>query len=150
MSVVGGALLAADAIDALIGALASRGYAVIGPTIRDGAIVLDEIAGRDDLPVGWTDVQEAGEYRLERRSDEALFGYAVGPESARGLLTPRRESLVTITRRDGTLAVTAAEPDAPRRAFIGLRGCDLAAIAGLRSAIRTGTIPDEPPPPPPY
>jgi ferredoxin len=142
VSTVGRALIAPEAMDALIGALASRGYTVIGPTIRDGAIVLDEIAGRHDLPVGWTDVQEAGEYRLERRGDEALFGYAVGPESARGALTPRRESLVTITRRDGTLAVTVVEPDAPRRAFVGLRGCDLAAVAVQDRVLRDGAVPD--------
>jgi sulfhydrogenase subunit beta (sulfur reductase) len=137
------AVIAPEAVDALIHALASRGFTVVGPTIRDGAIVLDEIAGRDDLPVGWTDVQDAGEYRLERRSDEALFGYAVGPESARGLLTPRRETLVSITRRqDGAMAVAAVEPEAPRRAIIGLRGCDLAAIAVQDRVLRDGAVPD--------
>ena len=33
-------------LDALIGALAARGYKVLGPTVRDGAIVYDEIGGR--------------------------------------------------------------------------------------------------------
>jgi hypothetical protein len=31
------------AVDALIGVLVRRGYTVIAPTVRDGAIVLDEV-----------------------------------------------------------------------------------------------------------
>ncbi|HLM70809.1 MAG TPA: sulfite reductase subunit A, partial [Thermoplasmata archaeon] len=63
---------------ALFHALEVQGYHVVGPTVRDGAIVYDHLSGVDDLPIGWTDRQEAGQYRLERRTDEALFGYTVG------------------------------------------------------------------------
>ncbi len=42
-------------LDALIAALADRGYRVLGPTNRNRAIVYDEIAGVADLPEGWTD-----------------------------------------------------------------------------------------------
>jgi hypothetical protein len=48
---------AARAVDALIGVLARRGFTVIAPTVRDGAIVLDEVAGVADLPIGWSDEQ---------------------------------------------------------------------------------------------
>ena len=50
----------------LIDLLRGRGYRVIAPTIRDGAILYDTVTDLDQLPVGWTDRQEAGEYRLER------------------------------------------------------------------------------------
>jgi hypothetical protein len=33
--------------------LVGRGYTVVGPTIRDGAIVLAELACADELPYGW-------------------------------------------------------------------------------------------------
>jgi sulfhydrogenase subunit beta (sulfur reductase) len=62
-------------------ALHSHAYQVVGPTVRDGAIVYDVVEGIFELPVGWTDEQEAGRYRLRRRNDEALFGYVVGPQS---------------------------------------------------------------------
>ena len=75
------AVIAPDALDALVGALRDRGFRVLGPTTRDGAIVYDELESAAELPAGWTDVQEAASYRLERRQDEALFGYAVGPHS---------------------------------------------------------------------
>src|ERR1039458_3693383 len=67
--------------DVLLGALARRGYTIVGPTVRDQAIVYDEVAVAADLPIGWTDEQDGGQYRLRRRDDEALFGYAVGPQS---------------------------------------------------------------------
>src|SRR4051794_37756397 len=63
----------------LFTALQARGYQVLGPTVRSGAIVYDELESDADLPVGWTDEQDGGHYRLRRRDDAALFGYAVGP-----------------------------------------------------------------------
>jgi sulfhydrogenase subunit beta (sulfur reductase) len=30
--------------------------------VRDGAIVYDELESAQELPIGWTDVQEAGTY----------------------------------------------------------------------------------------
>ena len=61
--------------------------------MRDSAIVYDTIALLDDLPVGWTDRQDAGRYRIERRADAALFGYAVGPHSWKRFLHPPVERL---------------------------------------------------------
>ena len=45
---------------------ASRGFTVIGPTVRDRAIVYDELDSTADLPAGLTDVQDGGSYRLVR------------------------------------------------------------------------------------
>src|SRR5262249_19663783 len=48
----------------------------------------DDIASVADLPRGWTDEQDGGRYRLHRRDDDALFGYAVGPHSWKKFLHP--------------------------------------------------------------
>jgi sulfhydrogenase subunit beta (sulfur reductase) len=118
----------ARGLDALLDALRERGHTLLGPTVRDGAIVIAEIGGAADLPVGWVDWQEGGRYRLERRDDDAFFGYAAGPHSWKRYLHP--PSLVRWrARRDGGGFV--AEPDSaplPRYAFVGVRPCDLAAI----------------------
>ncbi len=60
----------------LLAALLKREYQVVGPTVRDSAIVYDTLASVDDLPIGYTDEQDGGSYRLKRRDDKALFGYA--------------------------------------------------------------------------
>ena len=44
----------------LVEALRARGFRVPGPVVRDGAIVYDDLESAADLPVGWTDRQEAG------------------------------------------------------------------------------------------
>ena len=94
--------------DALLEALAGRGYTVLGPTVRDQTIVYDEIERASDLPVGWTDEQDGGRYRLVRREDEALFGYAVGPQSWKQYQLPA--SLTCGARRS---ARTVSSPSSP-------------------------------------
>ncbi|NIP94111.1 MAG: RNA methyltransferase, partial [Akkermansiaceae bacterium] len=42
----------------LLDALRERGFSVVGPTVRDKAIVYDELETVDDLPIGWTDEQD--------------------------------------------------------------------------------------------
>jgi len=53
-------ILRREHFDQLFDALRNRGYQVIGPTVRDGAIVYDELGSAADLPVGWTDEQDDG------------------------------------------------------------------------------------------
>ena len=135
------AVITPEVVDDLVAALAGAGYTVIGPTLRDGAIVLDEVHGRADLPVGWGDVQEAGTYRVEHRGDGALFGYAVGPQSLRRFLFPPRRRLWSATR-DGDLDVDEAPVTPPRYAFVGARPCELAALHVQDRVLREPPHPD--------
>jgi ferredoxin len=123
------AVIAPDALDRLVGSLRRRGYRVLGPRIRDGAIVYDDLESAEELPVGWTDRQDAGTYRLERRDDEARFGYAVGPHSWKRFLFPPRVRLWR-ARLNGDGAPTVEEEglDETPLAFIGVRSCELHAI----------------------
>ncbi len=116
-------------LDELLDALRRRGFRLVGPTVREGAIAYDDIASSADLPAGWTDEQDGGTYRLRRRDDDALFGYAVGPQSWKRNLFPP-SSLLWRGRRDGagTTVSPATEPT-ERFAFIGVRSCELHAIA---------------------
>jgi ferredoxin len=124
------AILAPEALDDLIAALRRRGFRVLGPTVRDGAVVYDELSAGTELPIGWTDSQEGAHYRLERRDDEARFGYAVGPHSWKQFLFPARIRLWRATRNGQELASVDEEPlDMTPLAFIGVRSCELHAIA---------------------
>jgi ferredoxin len=123
-------VIAPGALDHLIGALRRRGFRVLGPTVRDGAIVYDELASATELPIGWTEDQDAGRYRLERREDEARFGYAVGPHSWKQFLLPPRVRLWRARRNDDAGFAVEEEPlDETPLAFIGVRSCELHAIA---------------------
>ena len=117
-----------DGFARLLRELVIDGYQLVGPTVRDGAIVHAEIAGIDDLPAGWTARQEAGTYRLERRGDRALFGYAVGPQSWKQQFFVPRLRLFQIRRRADSLEVEPEPLPATRLALIGARSCDLHAI----------------------
>jgi len=73
---------------------------------------------------------EGGHYRLERRADQALFGYAVGPHSWRKFLHPPQVKLFSANRgEDGDLKFTQVAEETPRYAFLGVRSCELHAIA---------------------
>ena len=122
-------MLEGASLDRLFGALSKRGYRLLGPAVREGAIVFDEINSAADLPAGWTDEQEGGTYRLKKRSDDALFGYAVGPHSWKKFLHPPAERLWQADRKGKTFEVTEEKPDTQKTAFIGVRSCDLHAIA---------------------
>jgi len=138
----GYAVVARDDLQALIDALGSRGYQVLGPTVRDDAIIYDDIARLQDLPVGWTERQEAGRYHLERRDDEALFGFAVGPQSWKRFLHPPVISMWTARKGDdGNVAISASH-DPPKYAFIGVRACELSAIAVQDKVFCDGPYPD--------
>jgi ferredoxin len=118
-----------DTLDALIGELDARGYRVLGPTVRDGAIVYDDLASASELPIGLTEVQKPGSYRLEPRGDKARFGYAVGPHSWKQFLFPPRVRLWRASRRGDTIDVEPPELAVAPLAFFGMRSCELHAMA---------------------
>ena len=112
----------------IIDRLWQEGYTVIGPTIAQEAIIFDEVRRLDQLPIGWTDEQEGGVYRLKRRTDDAYFGYAVGPQSWKKYLFPSRLPLFTLARSSDGFQVQRNQEPVPRYAFLGARSCDLHAI----------------------
>lgn len=114
---------------ALFDALSRRGYETIAPVLRDGAIEPEPVRSVDALPAGWGDEQAPGKYRVTRRDDGALFGFAVGARSFRHLFQPPRERLYTIRKKGASLDVAPADVQARRLALVGARACDLAAIA---------------------
>jgi len=147
------AILECQHLGQLFELLKLQGYQVIGPTVRDGAIVLDRLDSPGELPSGWTDEQEGGKYRLAprkdeapssymssgrvyftistlaRRKDEALFGYAVGPHSWKKFLHPAEQHLWSAKRDGAGFQIEAKNHETPKYAFIGVRACDLHAIA---------------------
>jgi sulfhydrogenase subunit beta (sulfur reductase) len=120
-----------DALDDLLAGILGLGYQLVGPTVRERAIVYRDVRSAADLPIGWGDEQDGGQYRLKRREDEAVFGYAVGPQSWKQFLFPPRLRLWHARRGESGdgLAFVEETVDTPRYAFFGVRSCELHAIA---------------------
>ncbi len=133
---------AEQAVDTLIKVLGARGYTVIAPTMRDGAILLEQVQEVADLPIGWTDEQEAASYRVKAHDGRSLFAYAVGPRSPRRFLSTPRRTLWSGRRTADGFAIDVASPDSPRYAFIGVKACELAAVAVHDRVLRDGPHPD--------
>jgi ferredoxin len=115
----------------LFDALASANYGVVGPRVRDGAIVYDSLAGPEDLPRGVRDHQTPGRYRLEQEAaGNRCFAWANGPQALKPRVFAPRESLWTSERHAADdVRYSQVPPDAPALAVIGVRACDLAALA---------------------
>src|SRR5487761_1323791 len=111
-------IITLDGLRQLFDALKRRGYRVLGPTVHDGAIVYDDIGSPADMPRGWTDDQQGGHYRLLRRDDEALFGYAVGPHSWKRFLHPPLLTLWRAERVGPDMRISTDPPPLERYAFL--------------------------------
>ena len=125
-------------IGVLFDVLQEEGYTIVGPTVGDHAIVYDEIGDVGQLPVGWTDEQEGGRYELRRRDDDALFGYVVGQQSWKKFLFPPETTLLEARRENGSLRFVQGENPQVRYAMLGVRACELAAIA-IQDRVFTGS-----------
>ena len=129
-------------LDRLIEALQADGRRVIGPTIADGAVVYDEIASQADLPAGWRADQAPGRYRLEHRGGVRLFDYVVGPTAWKRFTFPPRVPITVGHRDGGAVTFTAAERPATPLAFLGVRGCELAALGIQDTVLMAGPAVD--------
>ncbi len=122
------AILEREHLDCIFDGLKRLGYAIFGPTLRDGAIVNDRLDSSADLPAGWTDEQGGGVYRIKRRDDAAVFGYAVGPHSWKKHLHPPVQRLWRAELQGKAFTIHPEEPSPVKLAFVGVRACELHAI----------------------
>ena len=107
MSVADIKLLPRADLDRLLTHLQKQGYALIGPRKRDHAIVYESLDSAAELPVGYTDEQEGGHYRLKASGDESVFSYVVGPDSWKKHLFVQGEVLFQAHRdEDGNLKIS--------------------------------------------
>jgi ferredoxin len=118
-----------DHLQDLFEILTNKGYQIVGPTVREHAIVYDTLTSVADLPTGYTDEQEGGTYRLKKRADQAMFGYAVGPHSWKKFLFPPVMRLWQARREGNGFEVIPENNEVPKFAFLGVRSCELHAIS---------------------
>ncbi|RRQ22863.1 4Fe-4S dicluster domain-containing protein [Thiohalobacter thiocyanaticus] len=119
-----------EAFDTLLRALEAAGYECIGPRVEDGAILYRGLSAGSDLPQGVEEAQAPGHYRLQHTDTPRCFAWAVGPQAIKPhLFTPREALWETERDADGRLTFRPVEPGPRPLAIIGVRACDLAALA---------------------
>jgi sulfhydrogenase subunit beta (sulfur reductase) len=126
----------------ILEALKDRGHLLLGPVLRDDAILIDEITGPNDLPTGYTDHQAPGSYRLQRSPDSTVFRFHTGQDSWKRFLLPPQCTLWTAHQTPAGYEVLPDGHTLQPMAFIGMRACDLAAMARLDRVL--GLAPDRP------
>src|SRR5581483_6237046 len=122
--------------------LSAGGFCMVGPTVRDGTLILDVICKISELPVGCILEQQPGSSRLLRTHATDYFACTVGPHSWKRYLFPPRSDLFTACRNGGGWTFTPASDDSPPFAFIGVRSCDLHAIGIQDDVFVNGSVSD--------
>lgn len=119
-----------SALQQLFDTLQHAGYQIHAPRVREGAITIDGVQTAAELPWGLTDNQAPGSYRLEQNSPSRAFAWANGPQALKPMVFTPKEALWRVKRSDsGALTFESVVPQVVPRAVIGVRPCDLAALA---------------------
>lgn len=116
-------------LPALLDLLRANGYRVVGPRVSSGAIVYEELQPGSELPQGWVDRQDGGTYRIQQDERAGYFDYAVGPHSLKPFVFPPRETLVQLEKCEQTWKVEYPVVEREPLAVLGVRSCDLHALA---------------------
>lgn len=121
-----------DQLDRILGLLHENGYKLIGPVARNGVIQNSEITSLSDLPIGYCDRQAPGLYELIKTNSGRIFGFVHGADSWKRFLFPPKLRVFGATRSDkneSSFQVDVRRTAPPAYAFIGVRACEIAAIA---------------------
>lgn len=117
--------------DTLLEALRERNYTIIAPVVKNNAIVLDEVTSVTQLPIGWTDEQSNGSYRLVKTDEPTVFQFAVGPQSVKRFLFPPIQKLFVTQKHSKGSNLSGSSEQGERKkkyAFLGIRPCELQAM----------------------
>ncbi|MBI4935366.1 MAG: 4Fe-4S dicluster domain-containing protein [Actinobacteria bacterium] len=132
----------ATGLDALVRALVDDGYRVVGPLVRDGVIVYDDVRSGDDLPKGVTVEQSAGRWRLTIDDRPTRFSWTPGADSWKRFVFPAHQEVLRVRHVDGSFATTRPpSPDRPL-ALLGARDCETRALGVLDRVLIDPDHPD--------
>ncbi|MCC9608346.1 4Fe-4S dicluster domain-containing protein [Blastopirellula sp. JC732] len=135
--------IAKEELGAIVQELRERGYRTILPKVADGAVIYDEAEDASALPIGVIDEQDAARYRLRESGQSGYFDYVVGPHAVKQYLFPPVETLLRADRVDGAWSFETPKPECEPTAIIGVRACDLHAIAIQDRVFLEGAYVDE-------
>ena len=136
-------VLDANRLNDLISLLRDEGYEVIGPKKLDFAVSYEPISSVDEMPVGYIDVTKPGFYRLEKWDKPVFFGTLHSSCSWKKYLYPIEVKLFTAKRENGSFKVEPGTYEVKKKAFLGVRPCDLSAIKVMDKVLMGGPFVDD-------
>ncbi len=110
--------------------LLKKEYKVIGPTFKDGLIVLSEIKDISDMPFGYISYEGKNYYAVERFSSEELFTYARASNAYKDFLHPNEFVFLKVYKGEDRLRFEDVDIT-EKYAFFDVRTCDLKAMSIL-------------------
>ncbi len=122
-------------------AILEERFRIIGPKIAKNTVILSEISVRD-IPAGYRDHQGPAKYRLDQQRSDGVFTFSPGPDSFKKFLHPSSEKLFSFRKTAKGLVVIKEVKEEKTMAFVGVRACDLAALALLDKAFLEGPVPE--------
>jgi sulfhydrogenase subunit beta (sulfur reductase) len=126
---IGGTVtLPKKAFDSLLVRLREDGYQTVGPRVENDTLIYGPISGLEDLPQGYISEQDAGHFRLLRTGHSRYFDVIPGAHSWKQFFFPPRIQILALNQVNGNWEAKTPEEPVPQYAFIGVRGCELAAI----------------------
>ena len=142
LKVNGRVIIEPENLQGLLEILNKEGYKILGPTIRQNAVIYDELTSIRKLPVGRRDVQNAGTYRLMEDGRGTFFGYGVGAQSWKKYFHPPEMQLWRVKREGAGFHIVEEKEQIPKYALIGVRPCEIHAIHSLDSVFNTKEFSD--------
>jgi len=130
-----------DLLDELFNAITINNYTLIGPTEKDGVISYEPIQKADELPKGLIDHQSPGKYVAQQTDSSRFFGYTISPYSWKKYLFPPVQTIFKVSKGEKEYSIHSSE-EQPSYAFIGVRGCEMAAISIQDKVFMGGTYID--------
>jgi len=122
--------------------LVERGFKTIGPTIRDGAISYQYLNSSPELPAGYMDQQDAGQYKLRHTDGKLLFDYHAAANNWKRHIYPPQQKLWEARKIKNKFKIENNPGETPGLAFLGVLPCDLNAILILDKILTAGPYAD--------
>lgn len=132
-------------LDLLIQSLRSDDRDVVGPHVRDGALVLDEIESATDLPVGVGALNAPGRSNIVEGDGTRVFDQPPGAMSWKRWTFPPRVTQAVWTDSEGPIPARQIENPPrhiTRKAFLGVRACEIAALRIQDKVLMGGPVVD--------
>ena len=128
---------------ALLALLQALDYTCIAPQIRHGAIMFAPLTDITQLPQGFQDEQAPAHYRLRQTDSPYWFDWANGAAAIKPHTFAPQETLWKVMRDEsGRLHFKTVLPKPDKVAILGVRACDLAALAVQDQHFLHGEYPD--------